>query len=127
MTLKVAHKVMLGFAVILLLLLAASISSFRILVDIQGATSEVDELALPVQQLSNKIQILLLKQAKQSSLIASAEDLAKVNQLEQQFLSEGKQLALQSNQLKTMLVGQSNAALLPKLHNLIKATLRVLL
>jgi len=114
MTLKVAHKVMLGFAVILLLLLAASISSFRILVDIQGATSEVDELALPVQQLSNKIQILLLKQAKQSSLIASAEDLAKVNQLEQQFSSEGKQLALQSNQLKTMLVGQSNATLLPK-------------
>jgi methyl-accepting chemotaxis protein len=46
--LKVAHKVILGFAIILLLLLFSSISSVGILSDIEQASAKVDDFALPI-------------------------------------------------------------------------------
>jgi len=114
MTLKVAHKVVLGFAVILLLLLFASISSVRILVDIRDATSQVDELAIPVQRLSNNIQIQLLKQAKLSSLISTSVDIEQLNALKGQFASEGDKLSKQVADISKMLSGQPSNRFLQK-------------
>ncbi|MEW6981893.1 methyl-accepting chemotaxis protein [Colwelliaceae bacterium 6471] len=107
MSLKVAHKVILGFAIILLLLLFASISSFRILMDIKQSTAQVDELAIPVQDYSNNIQIQLLKQAKLSALISSSQNLDELAALQAQFNNEGEKLAKQVNGLSKMLAGQS--------------------
>ncbi|MEW6992809.1 methyl-accepting chemotaxis protein [Colwelliaceae bacterium MEBiC 14330] len=103
MTLKVAHKVILGFGVILLLLLFASISSFGILSNIQQATSEVKEYATPTQKFCNAIQILLLKQARISAIVPSSSSLNKLNMLKEQFSIEGNKLSGEVNQLSAML------------------------
>jgi len=103
MTLKVAHKVILGFGIILLLLLVASISSFGILSDIQRASSEVKEYATPAQKLSNSIQIQLLKQAKISASVPTSDTFDKLKSLQQQFKSQGITLAREQNNLAKML------------------------
>ncbi len=103
MTLKVAHKVILGFGVILLLLLFASISSFGILSNIQQATSEVKEYATPTQKFCNAIQILLLKQARISAIVPASSSLNKLNMLKEQFSIEGNKLSDEVNQLSAML------------------------
>ena len=61
MVLKVTHKVIIGFAVILLSLFFSSISSVGILSDIKEATAKVDDFALPIQQYANTVQKQLLK------------------------------------------------------------------
>jgi len=103
MTLKVAHKVILGFGIILLLLLVASISSFGILSDIQRASSEVKEYATPAQKLSNSIQIQLLKQAKISASVPTSDTFDKLKSLQQQFKAQGITLAREQNNLAKML------------------------
>ncbi len=103
MTLKVAHKVILGFGVILLLLLFASISSFGILSNIQQATSEVKEYATPTQKFCNAIQILLLKQARISAIVPASSSLNKLNMLKEQFSIEGNKLSGEVNHLSAML------------------------
>jgi len=103
MALKVAHKVILGFGIILLLLLFASINSFRILSDIQRATSEVKEFATPAQKFSNSIQIHLLKQAKISVSVPTSVTFEKLNTLQQQFKAEGVKLAGEQDNLSRVL------------------------
>ncbi|MFD2164712.1 methyl-accepting chemotaxis protein [Thalassotalea euphylliae] len=92
MNLKVAQKIMLGFAIILLLLIVTSVSSIGILADIENATEQVDNLALPIQKQSSNIQISLLKQAKQASQIESVKSLEQLQQLKETFAQEGQQL-----------------------------------
>jgi methyl-accepting chemotaxis protein len=92
MTIKIAHKVILGFSIILLLLLAASFSSIRLLGIIHTATSDVGNKAIPAQHFSNKIHIQLLKQAKLYSLIAATTELKKLETLRGDFLFEGDKL-----------------------------------
>jgi len=89
MVLKVAHKVIIGFSVILLLLLFSSISSMGILSDIKGATAKVDNFALPIQKYGNKVQKQLLKQAKLSALIASTPNVDAVQELTKKFTQQG--------------------------------------
>ncbi len=103
MALKVAHKVILGFGVILLLLLFASISSFGILSDIQRATSEVKEYATPTQKFCNAIQILLLKQARISAIVPASSSSDKLNMLKKQFSVEGNKLSTEVIRLQRML------------------------
>ncbi len=105
MTFKVAHKVILGFATILLLLLFASMSSVNILIDIEASSTEVDEFAIPVQKHSNAAQIQLLKQAKISALITNADN---ISQLKKQFLVEGQTLTEHIKQLALLLVNDTN-------------------
>lgn len=106
---KVAHKIIIGFAVILLLLLFASVSSFGILADIQNATTEVEEFAIPVQTHSNRLHIELLKQAKMSSLIPTYSQLDKLSELRSQFDAEGVKLQKEIKSLSTMLAGKPSS------------------
>jgi methyl-accepting chemotaxis protein len=92
MVLKVAHKVIIGFSIILLLLFFSSISSMGILSDIKAATAKVDDFALPIQKNANTVQKQLLKQAKSSSLISTRPSVELVKQLAQQFAQQGKEL-----------------------------------
>ncbi len=108
MVVKVAHKVILGFGIILLLLVFASVSSIGILVDIQSATSEVDEFAIPVQKHSNAMQILLLKQAKISALVSSVTSYERLEQLQTQFNHQGSKLQSEIVSLSRMLAGNTS-------------------
>ncbi|NMP32855.1 methyl-accepting chemotaxis protein [Thalassotalea sp. M1531] len=106
MNVKVAHKIILGFTVILLLLIVSSVSSIGILANIEEATEQVDSQAIPIQQLSNSIQIELLKQAKQASQIDGIQDLALLEQLKIAFEQGGQQLAVHRTKLTKLLKGQ---------------------
>ncbi len=88
MGLKVAHKVIIGFSIILLLLLFSSISSMGILSDIKAATAKVDNFALPIQKNANKVQKQLLIQAKSSALIATLNKTNAVDKLKKQFVQQ---------------------------------------
>ncbi len=101
--LKVAHKVIIGFAVILLLLLFSSISSVGILSDIKAATAKVDDFALPIQNYANAVQKQLLKQAKLSSFIPTSRAESDFEQLKNSFAQQGKILVEQKKLIEKML------------------------
>ncbi len=103
MVLKVAHKVIIGFAVILLLLLFSSISSMGILSDIKEATTKVDDFALPIQKYGNEVQKQLLKQAKSSALISTTPSVEQLHKLKQQFAQQGNLLAENTQLIDQML------------------------
>ena len=107
MNVKVAHKIVLGFTVILLLLIFASVSSIGILANIEEATVQVDELAIPVQKQSNAIQIGLLKQAKQASQISSVSDEAALINLRNTFNEQGSSLKSDEQKLKALALPSS--------------------
>ena len=71
--LKVAHKVIIGFGFITLLLLLSSGSALLSFATITDSSERVNQLAVPVQQQSNAAQIQLLKLAKLSALGYTAE------------------------------------------------------
>jgi methyl-accepting chemotaxis protein len=100
---KIAHKVILGFSIILLLLFFASISSVGILSKIKTSTQQVDMLAIPIQKQSSSIQTLLLKQAKLSALISTAKNKEKLTSLQQQFDDFGQQISTHKTQLLPLL------------------------
>jgi methyl-accepting chemotaxis protein len=107
MKLKIAHKVILGFTVLLLLLLIASLSSISILSSIKDATKQVELQALPVQKQSNATQILLLKQGKLSALINTVESIQELDNLRQQFEQLAVQLTSLNQQLKQLVTAQT--------------------
>jgi len=100
--LKVSHKIIIGFAVILLLLLFSSISSVGILSDIKTATAKVDEFGLPIQKYAYTVQQQLLKQAKTSSFIPTAT-IKSHQQLKGSFAQQGETLAENSKLIEQML------------------------
>lgn len=102
-SLKVAHKVIIGFGVILLLLLFSSISSVGVLSDIKVATAKVDDFALPIEKYANTVQKQLLKQAKSSSLIATLYSVPAIEQLKTTFYQQGKTLQEQKKLIESML------------------------
>ena len=102
-TLKVSHKIIIGFAVILLLLFFSSISSVNVLTDIEQAAAKVDDFALPIQKQANTVQKQLLKQAKLSSFISIAQTEEEIARLEKEFLAQGKLLNDQKNLIEKML------------------------
>ena len=106
MNLKVAHKVMIGFGVILLLLIFTSVSSISILADIEKATKVVDSLAVPTQQESNAIQISLLKQSKLSSRIPNSTTIDQLGAIEESYAAIGEQIATQNKALAILLKQQ---------------------
>ena len=101
--LKVAHKVIIGFAVILLLLLFSSISSVGILSDIKQASAKVDDFALPIQKHANTVQKQLLKQAKSSSFIPTLTSIEEIEQLKSTFIEQGKLLSEEKTAIEKML------------------------
>lgn len=106
--LKVTHKVIIGFAVVLLLLFVASITSIKILSGIKTATSQVDDFAIPVQNYSSKVQILLLKQAKLSSLIPYVSDAIKLAELKAQFDGVGSELNQEVTKIDRLLANHES-------------------
>ena len=112
MQLKVTHKVIIGFAVVVLLLFVASISSITILSGIKTATSEVDQFAIPVQNYSSKVQILLLKQAKLSSLIPYVANESKLTELKQQFNEVGTELNVEVSKIDRLLANHKSVSFL---------------
>jgi len=115
--LKVAHKVVIGFAVILLLLLFSSISSVGILSDIKQASAKVDDFALPIQKFANTVQKQLLKQAKSSSFISTSATTEDLEQLESAFNQQGISLIEQKKRIEQMLY------MFPNIENLNKFNL----
>ena len=73
MKLTVAHKVIIGFGFIAILLLIASLSSLWSFAVVSDSSNRVNEVVVPAQQQSNKAQIQLLKLAKLSALGFTAE------------------------------------------------------
>jgi methyl-accepting chemotaxis protein len=112
MQLKVTHKVIIGFVVVLLLLFVASISSINILSGIKTATSQVDQFAIPVQNYSSKVQIHLLKQAKLSSLIPYVTDADRLAELKKQFNAVGKELNQEVLKIDRLLAKHESARFL---------------
>lgn len=106
MNLKVAHKVVIGFGVILLLLMFTSISSIGILANIEEASTAVDSLAIPTQQQSNAIQISLLKQGKLSSQIPITTNVDQISAIEQKYREIGEKLTQQKTALEQLLKQQ---------------------
>tara|TARA_R110001583_G_scaffold172646_1_gene326409 strand:+ start:751 stop:1101 length:351 start_codon:yes stop_codon:yes gene_type:complete len=107
--LKVAHKVVIGFAVILLLLLFSSISSVGILSDIKQASAKVNDFALPIQKYANIVQKQLLKQAKLSSFVSTSTTIEEIEQLKSTFAQQGKLLVEQKKLIEK--IDRKNAAL----------------
>ncbi|KGJ95045.1 methyl-accepting chemotaxis protein [Colwellia psychrerythraea] len=103
MVLKVTHKVIIGFAIILLLLLFSSISSVGILSDIKMATAKVDNFALPLQGYANNVQKQLLKQAKLEALIVTQSTVSAIENIEQNFAQQNL-LLIKNSQLITKIL-----------------------
>ena len=88
MKLTVAHKVIIGFGFITLLLLIASISALSSFRSITNANTQVNELAVPAQQQSNLAQIQLLQLARLTASGFTAEQRSDIERYQQSFLQE---------------------------------------
>ncbi|GHE97204.1 HAMP domain-containing methyl-accepting chemotaxis protein [Thalassotalea profundi] len=118
MNLKVTHKVILGFTVISLLLFITSISAIRILSDIKNATNQVADFAIPVQHISSKVQISLLKQAKLSSSIPLTTNLEQLNIIKQKFNEEHTQLNQQVKEIENLFSKQKESVFIKEFNEL---------
>jgi methyl-accepting chemotaxis protein len=105
-TVKVVHKVYLGFAVIVAMLIASSLMSDGKLAQISASTLQVNDSAIPVFKLSNQLQIALLKQAKLSALSFNNDTLDQVKQSQQNF-AQGNQVFDSIYEKLLRLVGNS--------------------
>lgn len=85
MKLTVAHKVIIGFSFITLLLLIASISALNSFRSITSANNQVNELAVPAQQQSNLAQIQLLQLARLTASGFTAEQGDDIVRYQQNF------------------------------------------
>ncbi|GLX80347.1 methyl-accepting chemotaxis protein [Thalassotalea insulae] len=112
MTIKVAHKVIIGFAIVLLMLLLASYSSMSILKGIDSATKQVDNYAIPVKQHSNQMQVHLLKQTKISLLIPTIQLTDTLAANSTSYDNEAQALTTEVTRLSALLKNQQTKALL---------------
>lgn len=104
---KVAHKVIIGFGFIALLLLLSSGSALLSFNTITHSSDRVNMLAVPVQQQSNAAQIQLLKLAKLSALGFTAEQGNEISQYQQLFNSGSNTLAGLLTDLTTLTRGEA--------------------
>lgn len=103
MKLTVANKVKLGFGVIALLLLIASLSSLWSFFTISSSSTKVNDIAVPAQQQSNLAQIQLLKLAKLSALGYTAEQSADISKYQSEFVTAADSFNNVSKQLSQLL------------------------
>lgn len=92
MNLKVAHKIIIGFSIILLLTLIASVLYLRILSNVEQATSQIEKSAIPIQKTSSNIQIQLLKQAKQAGFLPYSKDASSLETIFSVFTQQESEL-----------------------------------
>lgn len=93
MKLTVAHKVIIGFGFITLLLLIASISALSSFGSITNANTQVNELAVPAQQQSNLAQIQLLQLARLTASGFTAEQSQAIARYQQDFQQQQQQFS----------------------------------
>lgn len=105
--LKVAHKVILGFGFIALLLLLSSGSALLSFAAVSHSSERVNQLAVPVQQQSNAAQVQLLKLAKLSALGYTADQDADISQYQQQFNVGSNDLRQQLKALSSLTNGEA--------------------
>lgn len=105
--LKVAHKVILGFGFIALLLLLSSGSALLSFSAVTHSSERVNQLAVPVQQQSHAAQVQLLKLAKLSALGFTAEQDAEISQYQQQFNVGSNALRQQLAALSSLTSGET--------------------
>lgn len=105
--LKVAHKVIIGFGFIALLLLLSSTSALLSFSAITQSSERVNQLAVPVQQQSNAAQIQLLKLAKLSALGYTAETDTAISSYQQQFTRGSSALLQQLATLAELTAGEA--------------------
>lgn len=92
MTLTIAHRIILGFGFIVFLLVIASSSAFFSFASIEQSNRNVNELAIPTQQLSNQAQIRLLRMANASAQGFATEQPAQIQHHQQSFQDNDLQL-----------------------------------
>ncbi len=102
MKLTVAHKVILGFGFIAVLLLFASLSSLWSFAVVSDSGSRVNDIAVPVQQQSNQAEIQLLKLAKLSALGFMADQTKQISQFQADFAKSSQDYQLQISQLSKL-------------------------
>ncbi|CAM5204453.1 MCP four helix bundle domain-containing protein [Alishewanella longhuensis] len=93
MKLTVAHKVIIGFGFITLLLLIASVSALSSFRSITNANTQVNELAVPAQQQSNLAQIQLLQLARLTASGFTAEQHNDIERYQQNFQQQQQQFS----------------------------------
>ncbi|CAM3782888.1 methyl-accepting chemotaxis protein [Rheinheimera salexigens] len=108
--LKVAHKVIIGFSFIALLLLLSSGSALVNFSRINDSNQQVTQIAVPLQQHSNSTQIQLLKLAKLSALGYTADGVAEIAFYKQAFNSAEQALDQQLSALSKLTADEKNYA-----------------
>ncbi len=103
MNLKVAHKIIIGFSIILFLAFSASVLYLRILSNVEAATSQIEQSAIPIQKTSSDIQIQLLKQAKQAGMLPYARDKTSLETTYRVFSQQEKELIKLEKSLSQLL------------------------
>jgi methyl-accepting chemotaxis protein len=107
MKLTVAHKVIIGFGFIAILLLIASLSSLWSFAVVSDSSNRVNEVAVPAQQQSGKAQIQLLKLAKLSALGFTAEQTKDIQQYQTDFASAEALYQQNMQQLQALLAADT--------------------
>lgn len=107
-TLKVAHKVIIGFGFIAILLLLSSGSALYSFSAVSSSSELVNQQAVPVQQQSNAAQIQLLKLAKLSALGYTAEIDSDIEKSQQHFNAGSQQLRKQIAALTQLTAAESS-------------------
>lgn len=107
MKLTVAHKVIIGFSFITLLLLIASISALNSFRSITSANNQVNELAVPAQQQSNLAQIQLLQLARLTAAGFTAEQQATIERYKTDFQQQRQQFNQLLNNFQQLSAGSN--------------------
>lgn len=107
MKLTVAHKVIIGFSFITLLLLIASISALNSFRSITSANNQVNELAVPAQQQSNLAQIQLLQLARLTAAGFTAEQQATIERYQTDFQQQRQQFNQLLNNFQQLSAGSN--------------------
>lgn len=108
MTITVAHKIILGFLVIVILLVIASATSMNILFNIEDANHQVDTLALPIQKQSNTLQLNLLREARQVAEIERQFNDSELLTIQQKIAQQSKQILVSQQKIEQLLGQQAS-------------------
>ena len=108
MNLTVAVKIIGGFAIIAVLLIATSMFSLSNLSTIQKSTLEVSELAIPTLTGSNQLTVELTQMGNLTLRGYYQNDLAPLSDNQQAFESANNKFSAELKKLKTLVQEQSN-------------------
>jgi len=103
MNLKIAHKVVVGFAVLLVLMCVSSTGFYLLLNDIERLAQDVESKSLPSLYSGNKIEVQLLKQINNTSLVPTLTSLEGHKELKDRFGNDHSELMMYKKQLNSLL------------------------